>query len=305
MDYYDFQDEQTLEAIHGGYDLHVHCAPDFFPRGFDDVELVKEMDRLGMSGAVLKSHHTQTATRAWLVNKYAGTWAKLYGAFVINTYTGGLSPEAVEVAIGLGIKFLWFPTKTAKNEQMFFPEEKRKPYIYILDEQGALLPEVHDILDLAKANEIVVGTGHMSTEESVALCKETRHLGITTVLTHPESPRIKHPMAVQKMLADLGVYIEEEWIINDECKPLKAYDVAALRPDEELNFNMNVTKAAQYIRELGVEHCYLSSDAALPDYPTSPASIYGFAKALIHEHGFTVDEVKTLTCRVPEAILGA
>ena len=54
MDLYDFQTEPVLKAIEGGFDLHVHCSPDFYPRGFDDFELARSLDRLGMAGAVLK-----------------------------------------------------------------------------------------------------------------------------------------------------------------------------------------------------------------------------------------------------------
>ena len=302
IDLYDFQDEQTLRAIEGGYDLHVHCAPDYYPRGFDDFELVREMDQLGMAGAVPKCHQAETATRAWLTNKYAGAQAQLFGSICMNDYVGGLNPVALEAAIGLGIKYVWMPTKHAQNEQDHLPENMRTHGIRILDENGALLPVVHDLLDLIGQHDLTVGTGHMATDECVAFCKEARRRGIRTVLTHPESPTIKHPMAVQKMLAELGVFIEEEYIINVECQPLVKRDVD--RPDLDMNFNMSIAKAAAYIREIGVEHCLLVSDAALPDYPSSSASIYAFAKGLIYAEGFTVDEVQTLTRRVPEQVLG-
>lgn len=299
MDLYDFQTEQVLKAIEGGIDLHVHCSPDFYPRGFDDFELARNLDRLGMAGAVLKSHHTDTGSRAWLTNKYSGAKARLYGGVTLNCYNGGLNPYAVDAAAGLGARFLWMPTKNARNEQEHIPEHLRTAGICILDDKGNLKPEVHDILDIAKARNLAVGTGHISTEESIKFCREARRRGLRTVLTHPESPTTKAPLEVQQELAALGVFIEEEWIINDECK-VKA---DAGRPDLDFNFNMNVAKAAARIRSIGFEHCFLSSDAALPDYPDSPSSIYAFAKSLICQENFSPEQVSRMTKTNPETIL--
>lgn len=291
MDLYDFQTEPVLKAIEGGFDLHVHCSPDFYPRGFDDFELARSLDRLGMAGAVLKSHHTDTGTRAWLVNKYSGARARLYGGVTLNCYNGGLNPYAVEAAAGLGARLLWMPTKNARNEQEHLPEHLRTAGICLLNDNGTLRQEVHDVLDIAEAKNLAVATGHISTAESVVFCREARRRGLRTVLTHPESPTTKAPLEVQKELAALGVFIEEEWVINDECK-VKA---DSGRPDLDFHFDMNVAKAAARIHEIGFEHCILSSDAALPDYPDSPASIYAFAKCLICQENFSPEQVSRMT----------
>ena len=52
----------------GAYDLHVHSAPSLHARSLDDIEALKEMEEVGMGGAVIKSHYECTATRVELVN---------------------------------------------------------------------------------------------------------------------------------------------------------------------------------------------------------------------------------------------
>jgi len=65
-----YTDENVLKAIEGGYDVHNHTNPDYYPnRPYDDFELLKDLERFHMVGAVLKSHQSQSGTRAYLANK--------------------------------------------------------------------------------------------------------------------------------------------------------------------------------------------------------------------------------------------
>ena len=50
-------------------DLHVHSAPDVDARRFDDLELAREAERVGMAAILIKSHQNSTVERAWLVSK--------------------------------------------------------------------------------------------------------------------------------------------------------------------------------------------------------------------------------------------
>jgi hypothetical protein len=50
--------------LSGGYDVHVHCAPDVVARAQDLIELAEAMRLAGMAGAVIKDHTTSTAGRA-------------------------------------------------------------------------------------------------------------------------------------------------------------------------------------------------------------------------------------------------
>ena len=58
---------RARELVRGGFDPHVHVAPDFAPRRITDLELARRCLELGLAGFGLKSHYTATAERAAVV----------------------------------------------------------------------------------------------------------------------------------------------------------------------------------------------------------------------------------------------
>src|SRR5579862_8047017 len=107
--------QAAWEAIHDGYDLQVHVAPDVIERRIDDLDLAKEFLAHGLRGFVLKSHYIPTAERAKVVTK-AVPGIAAYGALTLNHSVGGLNPVAVELAGRSGAKIVWMPTVDAANE---------------------------------------------------------------------------------------------------------------------------------------------------------------------------------------------
>src|SRR5437879_12563477 len=86
--------ERAWEAIHGGYDLQVHVAPDVIERRIDDVDLAKEFLARNLKGFVLKSHYIPTAERAKVVSR-AVPGVEAYGAITLNHSVCGLQQVAV------------------------------------------------------------------------------------------------------------------------------------------------------------------------------------------------------------------
>ncbi len=68
--------------IDGAYDLHVHSAPDLFPRIADDRQMVADAAAKGFAGVVMKNHFEGTASRAKLAAPEAGR-LKVYGSLVL------------------------------------------------------------------------------------------------------------------------------------------------------------------------------------------------------------------------------
>src|SRR5256885_14512128 len=87
--------ERARELVRGGFDPHVHVAPDFAPRRITDLELAERCLELGLAGFGLKSHYTATAERAAVVNA-AARGARALGTITPNHAVGGLSPPAPE-----------------------------------------------------------------------------------------------------------------------------------------------------------------------------------------------------------------
>src|SRR5919204_503348 len=63
----DTPSERARELVRGGFDLHVHIAPDVIERRIDDVALARRFEEVGLAGFVLKSHYVPTAERAAVV----------------------------------------------------------------------------------------------------------------------------------------------------------------------------------------------------------------------------------------------
>src|SRR5580698_164959 len=106
---------EAWQAIHGGYDLQVHVAPDVIARRIDDLDLAKDFLARGLRGFVLKSHYFPTAERAQVVTK-AVPGIRAWGAITLNHSIGGLNPVAIELAGRSGCKIVWMPTVDAANE---------------------------------------------------------------------------------------------------------------------------------------------------------------------------------------------
>src|SRR5436190_2108299 len=113
--------DSAWEAIHDGYDLQVHVAPDVIERRIDDIDLAREFLSHGLKGFVLKSHYLPSAERAKVVSK-AVPGIQAYGAIVLNHSVGGLNPVAVEIAGRSGNKIVWMPTVDAANETAGRPD---------------------------------------------------------------------------------------------------------------------------------------------------------------------------------------
>ena len=59
---------RARELVRGGYDPHIHVAPDVVKRRTSDVALARRFAELGLAGFGLKSHYTSTAERARVVS---------------------------------------------------------------------------------------------------------------------------------------------------------------------------------------------------------------------------------------------
>jgi len=88
----------ALADISGAFDLHIHSAPCLFPRIGDDLDLARHAAEANLSGILLKSHFESTVGRAALVRKVMPA-VGVFGGLVLNGFTGGLNPLAVENAL--------------------------------------------------------------------------------------------------------------------------------------------------------------------------------------------------------------
>ena len=106
-----------------------------------------------MAAILLKSHVTLTADRAAIAEEVV-PGIRVLGGLALNEPVGGLNPAAVEAAIRMGARQIWMPTMSAANDVAYYRrlrpgDASQKRGITILNEEGGILPVVHDILSLS------------------------------------------------------------------------------------------------------------------------------------------------------------
>jgi len=219
---------RAREAVRGGFDPHVHVAPDFAPRRITDLELAVRCREVGLAGFGLKSHYTATAERAAVVTA-AHPEIRALGTITLNHAVGGLNATAVEVAARQGARIVWLPTVSAPGEYedvehtdpdgrvpvwVRFELDLRDAGVMpravpVLDDGGRPLPALLEVLEVVAHHDIVLATGHLSLGEIVAVVDAAVDARVgTIVVTHPEFPSQSIPPAVQRELAGRGALME-------------------------------------------------------------------------------------------------
>ena len=279
--------ELAKELMVGAWDLHTHSSPSHFHRALDDFQLLEDAERWGMAGVMIKCHYEPTGARAELANsKHPGFRARALGSLVLNYPVGGLNPYAIESALKMGACYVWMPTRDAwhcvKKGGMsgdFF----QRPGIKIMNDKGALLPVVYDIFDVIRKYNACLGTGHLSLEESIALCRAGVQQGVRMVLTHPEWPHTIVPLGIQQELTQLGVWIEKDWVNIQEKTCTAEY-------------------MAHTLMELGPQKTYLVTDRGQANFETPAEGLFLFLNAML-ENGVPKSYLNDMVSKVPEEVI--
>ncbi len=294
--------DQAWEALRDGYDLQVHVAPDVIARRIDDLDLAKEFLAHGLRGFVLKSHYFPTAERAHVVTK-AVPGIRAYGAIALNHSVGGLNPVAVELAGRSKCRIVWMPTVDAANETAgrpdgghkklpFWAEIQRElaatginpPPMTVIDEAGELTGATRTVLELIGKYNMILATGHLGWREIRALVKTAREMKLKRVLvTHAEFPSQNLSAEQQIELAGMGALIEHCFTTMHTGKA----------PWETV---------MDSIRQVGPEHCVISTDLGQTINPPVAEGFAMFAQKLLDD-GFSIADVRRMAVTNPAGIV--
>lgn len=254
----------------GAIDLHVHTAPDVYPRLLDDLDLARAAQDAGMQAVLLKSHHTLTADRAKNLDRHVPI--VIHGGLALNLTVGGFNPVAVETAIAFGARQIWMPTiharhclQTATGEM--FEAEARKGHagLAAFDEQGRPVPGLPEILEMIRDAGIILGTGHLAPAESLKLLEMARDMNLERLLvTHPNMSFTRFADEQLQHAVELGAYLE--------------FDALACHP--RWPRSMPADETARAARQVGPAHCVLASDGGQPTNATAPQMLLTFAEEL-------------------------
>ncbi|HUF91789.1 MAG TPA: DUF6282 family protein [Candidatus Limnocylindria bacterium] len=274
--------------LDGAYDLHVHSAPDLFPRIAGDVEMVADAARHGFAGVVMKNHFEPTASRAQLAAGAAGGM-KVYGGLVLNRYVGGVNPAAVEVALRMGARIVWMPTLDSACHRAAFGFggsfdaqssglQTAADGLSILRE-GRLMDEAREIMALVRERGAALATGHVGFEEIRALVEEAGAQGFRKlIVTHPFDKAPGLTLEQVQSLARPDVRIE---FVFCSITPKWAFtDAAAI---------------AHCMKTIGPARFVVSSDGGQAHNPMPAEGYRRFVQAL-HAEGVAAEDFRVM-CR--------
>jgi len=277
-------------SLKGVIDIHVHQDPDSAPRAIDADDVARLAKARGMRGLVLKNHWEPTASLAYMTRKIVPGIA-LFGGVTQDLAVGGINIEAVRhmalIKGGYG-RIVWLPTFDAQNQV-----KDKGPEVKV-SQHGRLTPEVLALLDfIAARKQLVLETGHISSQEGLMVIREARKRGIDhIVVTHAMASPINMTIPEMQEAARLGAYIEFVY-------------GATL----ELNSKLTLAQYAQAIRAVGAEHCILASDLGgvrpppSPPRPLEPQGMFDFMTGL-HKLGISVADIDLMAKTNPAKILG-
>ncbi|MBM3674742.1 MAG: hypothetical protein FJW88_07245 [Actinobacteria bacterium] len=274
----------------GATDLHVHFGPDpHRERSVTALQAAREAAAAGHRAIVLKSHDTPTAGLAAALDPVV-EGLRVLGGVCCDHEVGGVNPAAVETALRLGARVVWLPTLSSRQDfengvaaQLGIPG----PGLRVLDDDGALTPETHEVLRLTAEHGAVLATGHVSAAEHHAVVREQAPRG-PVLVTHAMEELAGPDLSVAQCaeLAELGAHIE--------LCALTCTGFLATRPPAEL---------AACIRAVGPERVTLGTDFGQARNEHPATGLQTFADALWAE-GITDAELRTMACHNPATLLG-
>lgn len=298
---FDFAPVTELRA--GAIDLHCHVNPHVRPEihAQSALEYAHQAAAAGMQAIVLKDIGPPTTGTAAVVNAEVGG-LQVFGSLVLNRCNGGLNPQAVWTALGHGdgARIVYMPTGDSlhhvRRRERFYagvnPPLSPGDAITILH-GGALVPEVHEILDLMARADRCLATAHLSPAEVMALVPAAREHGIRKIIvSHALWKMLGFSRDQLRQLADWGALLEVEfctytplmYFIHDE-------------PPLDLRY------AVETIRAIGADRMFISSDLGQV-YAPVPVEGYRMFLAAFLKCGLTIKEIRVMTHDNPATLLG-
>jgi hypothetical protein len=285
-----------MELLEGAIDLHIHSAPDVYPRIQNDVELALQAKESGMRAIVIKNHFFPTGARAQVATEIAGF--PVFGGIALNLPVGGLNVHAVDFALKMGAKIVWLPTLHARKFIQNKDHVKNLAGelgdtvegIYLFEEDDRTLkPELLKIFRLIATKDAILATGHVTLKEARAAVKAAAESGVKKiVVTHPLASFVNYSLEDMKAILNLGAtYLEH--VYNDTTRQVS-------QPIER-------SSIFQAIQGLGAKHCLMSTDAGqwLNPVPLQQMGIY--IKDML-DLGTSPDDIRQMVQVNPAAALG-
>lgn len=295
--------QQINELMKGGIDVHIHTNPHAFPEihAQDIIGLAQQAHLAGMRAMIVKDIGVTTTGATYVVCRL-GPGIPIYGAHVMNLATGGINPRGVWIALnhGDGAKVVHFPTGDSLNHVIYrkrfyagvnppLPEDQAISAV----RDGALVPEVKEVIELIKQKGAFLATSHLAASETQLVVKAALDQGLDRIIiSHALWPMTGLSMDDLKYFASLGCLIEFEYCL---MTPLMHFVHGEVPKDPR-----EVVKA---MKTVGIDSCFISSDLG---QLYSPLPVDGMRTyvAILKRCGISDDEIKRMFHKNPARIAG-
>lgn len=296
--------DEVDDLLRGAVDMHYHSGPSPFPRRMDVTEAARHYDAAGFRAVVMKSHHHSTVMEILALRPHTlkDLAVEVYGGIALNGAVGGLNPMAVDLALRMGGRVVWFPTMSSGAHLAYHEIHHDSPFptssigdlmsesrTTVLDDEGRLKPEVHEIVRLIRESDAVLSFGHMGPEEIEPVLAEAKALGVERLLlNHPDFVLGVSEEQVAAYVAQ-GVYVEHSIGMYNDRSPRKR-----VFPMDQL---------IRWIKVVGVDRTTIGSDVGQLAVPTG-VETYRRVVELLLGNGVAAGDVERMVGLNPAELLG-
>lgn len=284
-------------VLQGAVDLHVHSGPSNMARQLDHFEAVEQAAAAGLRGILFKDHHYSVAPFLPIMERLLSHHGvAMFGSLVLNNTCGGFNPAAVDYHLKMGAKLIYMPTAHAANHirsnhrggRLKSNVELRKPRALTpVDDNGALIDSVLEILDMIAAHDAILSSGHLHIAEIWTLFTEAKKRGVNRLLINHPMYHLHFTHEDTAELAEFGAIVEQS---------------ACLYVDSRFN-SFSPAELKEHIEAAGVAHSSFGSDLGQVDNPSPVEGLRQMA-ALCLGLGFTEADVRTMVCDNPSRLVG-
>jgi hypothetical protein len=294
--------DRVADVLEGAVDLHVHPAPSPLPRRIGALEAAELAGALGFDAIVVKSHHHSTVMDVQALESngsHAAGGARLFGGIALNSAVGGLNPHAVDLALKMGGRIVWFPTIGSPQHiahhhahpDLKFPKlavklEPEEP-VDVFGEDGKLRPEVHRILESIAEADAILASGHMSPASITAVFEAAREKGVRRMLVNHPNFVIEASYDDARRWVELGALIEHSLCMYDEQSSFYNWDLDTL---------------VKWIEAVGAERSTLGSDLGQDGNPLPTDAFRKMVDRLL-ERGMPERDVRRMVADNPRRLL--
>ena len=290
-----FDERDILKGI---LDIHVHAGPSVANRQVDAADMLKEAVVAGYRGFLVKDHYFPSCMGVKMVQEHCDAkGVEIYSSMALNKSMGLFNLMALDAAINMGAKIIYFPTVSSKNHidhhkgnfvgsgKMSVPET---PVVYV-DENGVMDPAAVECLKLMAEKDVVLGTGHGTAWEIDHLVEKALEVGVKRILVNHPQFHIGASYEQMTKWAKLGAYIEMNVCVFTSGSKLGSLDDQVI---------------ADMLKAVPLEQMILDSDMGQNGNGSPVEGMYRFIRLLMDKFGLSEEDINLIAKTNPAKLLG-